>query len=73
MNFIDAFRIVDAFHAFHEGSIPRGVADLDQTIDDAKGISNYYEAIKRRVGFAEAARIAEADFMMRVVEEGGLK
>jgi len=71
MNFIDAFRIVDAFHAFREGSrsIPHGVADLDQTIEDVEGIRNYYEGIKRRVGFAEAARISKANFMMSVVEE----
>lgn len=64
-----AYRIVDAFEAFRNGSVPREAVDSEQTATDAEIIRERYNEIKHRMGFAEAARIAKMEFMIRMVEE----
>jgi hypothetical protein len=61
-----ALRICDAFETFRNGSLPREVVRPDQTNKDVEYIRQQYNELKWRIGFAEAARQAKADFLLRV-------
>lgn len=71
MDLATAYRIIDAFEMWRNGSVPREAINPEQTIEDVEKIRASYIELKWQMGFAEAARIAKAEFMMRVLGEAG--
>jgi len=71
MNTEKAYRILDAFEAFCNGTTSYEAVDSEQTSKDAIAIRGRYSELRHQMNFteAEAVRIAKVEFMIRVMEE----
>lgn len=72
MDINTAYRIVDAFEAWHNGSISHEAKDSRQTARDVDRIRERYNEVKHKMGFAEAKQLAQAEFVIRLVEAPSL-
>jgi hypothetical protein len=62
-------RIIDAFETWNR-DLPREAVNPAQTIADVDEIRERYTELKRKMGsVADAARIAQVEFMIRVMKE----